>query len=55
MVTVELLHKENFWQNVLPEFIDTQLQSAARLAHLMLVVRSMSAMIKAIFISDMSP
>ena len=39
------------WQNVLPEFIDTQLQTAARLAYLMLIVCSMSARIKAIFIS----
>jgi len=38
--------------NVFPEFIDTQLQTAARLAHLMLIVRSMSARIKAIFISS---
>ena len=39
------------WQNVFPEFIDTQLQTAARLVHLMLIVRSMSARIKAILIS----
>ena len=36
------------WQNFFPEFIDTQLQTAAQLAHLMLIVRSMSARIKAI-------
>jgi len=40
------------WQNV---FIDTPLKTAAWLAHLMLIVRSMSARIKAIFISGMSP
>ena len=39
------------WQNVSLEFIDSQLQTAAQLAHLMLLVRSMWARIKAIFIS----
>jgi len=38
-----------------PRFIDSQLQTAAWLAHFMLTVRSMSARIKAIFISGMSP
>ena len=41
------------WQNVFPEFIDSQLQTAARLA--LILVRSTSARIKAIFISGMSP
>ena len=43
------------WQKAFPEFIDSQLQAAAWLAHFMLVVRSMLARIKAIFISGMSP
>ena len=33
------------WQNVFPEFEDSQLQTAARLAHLMLIVCSTSARI----------
>jgi len=36
------------WQNVFPEFIDSQLQTPAQLAHLMLIVRSMSDRIKAL-------
>ena len=43
------------WQNVFPEFIDTQLQTAAQLARFKLIVRSMSTRIKAIFMSSISP
>ena len=38
-------------QNVFPEFIDSQLQTAVRLANVMLIVRSVLDRIKAIFIS----
>ena len=38
------------WQKAFPEFIDSQLQTAVWLAHLMLTVHSMSTRIKAIFI-----
>jgi len=42
------------WQNVFPEFIDSQLQTAVRIVHLMLIIHSMSARIKAIFGASLS-